>query len=52
MFHNINFGFQIISVEKFVRSVNGALRNRQDADKLKGIAERIEAYDVVVSIYL
>lgn len=41
--------FQILSVERFVRSVNGALRSRQDAERLQGIAERIEAYDVVVS---
>ena len=44
--------FQILSVEQFVKSVNGALRNRQDAEKLKGIADRIEAYDAVVREYL
>ena len=42
--------FQILSVERFVKSVNGALRSRQDAERLQGIADRIEAYDVVVRI--
>ncbi|CAG7628903.1 unnamed protein product [Allacma fusca] len=35
------------SVERFVRSVNGTLRSRQDAERLLAIAERIECYDVV-----
>ena len=43
--------FQIASVERFVKSVNGTLRSRQDAERLQAIAERIECYDVVVSLW-
>lgn len=34
-----------------MKSVNGALRSRQDAERLQGIADRIEAYDVVVRVF-
>jgi len=33
-----------------VKSVNGALRSRQDAERLQGIVDRIECYDAVVSL--
>lgn len=39
---------QILSVERFVKSVNGALRSQQESERLHGIMDRIENYEVVV----
>jgi pleckstrin domain-containing family G protein 5 len=40
----------ITSVERFVMSVNAALRNQQESERLQGIMNKMEVYDVVVRI--
>ncbi|ODM90880.1 Pleckstrin y domain-containing family G member 5 [Orchesella cincta] len=37
----------ILSVERFVKSVNGALRSQQESERLHAIMDRIENYEVV-----
>lgn len=32
-------------------SVNAALRNQQESERLQGIMDKLEVYDVVVSLY-
>ncbi|CAL4060890.1 unnamed protein product [Meganyctiphanes norvegica] len=47
--HKITLHEMIHHVESFVSNVNSALRHRHEQERLRDIAKRIEAYDVVDS---